>query len=907
MRQAIALLAFNRGLISVLGMARADIKRVAMSAEVSLNWMVRVLGSMMLRPGLGWLGSTAGDAASKFLPFIFSASDTALIEMTNLLMRVWISDALLTRPAVTSAVAGGTFPSAADLTANWTDNDEAGAASAWVAAGQVGFTGTGTKAAIRRQTVAVVEAGVEHALRVVITRDPITIRVGSAALADDYVTEAVLGVGTHSLAFTPAAGNIYIEFSSRLQRIAYVNQCTIEAAGVVTLPTPYITADLGKLRSDQSGDIVYVACKGYQQRKLERRGTGRSFSVVLFQPPDGPFRTANVGVTTMVPSVLSGNGTLTSSLPFFRSGHLGALFAVTSIGQIVTKSMTALNDATNSIKVTGVTTDRAITIVLSALTGTGDTVILERSFDDLTWVAVPGETWVADVTGAYTDGLDNQIVYYRLRCSVYAAGAVAAALNIAIGSVRGVCRLTTITSSVLASMEVIVNFGGLVATNDWEEGSWSDYRGWPTATRFYEGRLWWVGKDLIIGSISDGFESYDPTVIGEAGVINRTIGSGPVDTINFAVALRRLILGGQGAEHSCQSTSFDEPLTPANFNIKKASRQGSSSMVDAIEIDNEALYVQRGGMRVFKLALNYENFIYDYSSEQVSQMVPTIGKPGIVRAAVQRQPDTRVHFVRSDGTVAVLIFDKTENVVCWLNIDSPGAGGKVEDVVVLPSDEGEQEDHVYYVVNRTINGATKRYLERWAFEDQARGDKAQCMLADSYIAGNGAIAGLGSMEGQSVAVWADGQDIGTIDNADGTISYMYTVQGGILNPAPPAVTTWVVGLPYIAPWESAKLVQIQSQLGSSLLDQTIIDGLGIIARDLHPKGLRFGPDFDHLDNMPSVENGMPLDQTITQSDYDEQPFVFPGTWMNDARLCLQAQSPRPVTLLAAICKIDAHD
>lgn len=912
MRQNINLLAFNRGLVSNLGMARADIKRMAMSAAVMTNWICRVLGSMMLRPGTGYIGQPLGAAAARFLPFIFSSSDKALIEMTAGIMRVWIADVLLTRPAVTAAVVGGTFPSAADLAANWTNADEAGATSAWLAAGAVTFTGTGTNAAKRTQTVAVPQPGVEHALHIVVANGPVTIRVGSAAGLDDYITEAALGTGTHSLAFTPTTANFYIEFSNRLPRLTTLSQCIVEGATAVTLPTPYAVADFGNLRFDQSGDIVYIACRGYQQRKIERRGTGRSYSFVLYQPNDGPFRTANVGVTTLTPSALTGNGTLTASAPFFKPGHLGALFAVTSSGQQTTKNMGALNDATPSIRVTDVLTSRAFTIVLTGLTATGNTVVLERSFDDATWIAVPTYTWVADVTTSYTDGLDNQIVYYRLRCSVYAGGLTVATLSYPIGSVRGVARITTVTTNVLANIEILTAFGGTAATNNWEEGLWSSYRGWPTAARFYEGRLYWGGKDKIVGSISDGYESFDPAVTGDSGVINRAIGSGPVDTINFIIALQRLILGGQGAEHSCRSTAFDEPLTPTNFNIKKASRQGSSAMCDAVEIDNKGIYVQRGGIRVFELGFSQEPYSTDYSSTQLSQLIPTIGYPGIVRIAAQRQPDTRVHFVRSDGTVAILVFDATENVICWQNFTS-GGDGFVEDAVVLPSSEGEQEDHVYYVVKRTINGAVVRYLERWATEAQAKGDQPLCMLADAYITYTGAptptIGGLAALEGQTVAVWADGKDVGTVDNADGTLTYTYTVAGGAIT-LPQAANNVVVGIPYVAQWMSSKLVQIQSQIGSSMDDMQAIFEMGVILANSHSRGLRFGSDFDdksHLDSMPSIEDGAPVPPDWVFPDYDGDPFPFPGKWSNDSRLCLQAQSPRPVTMLAAILDVKSND
>ena len=104
-----ALLAFNRGLVSRLALARSDLKRMALSAEEQTNWMPRAMGSMMLRPGMQYLGSTRSDLAAAFIPFIFSATDTAAIELTDSSMRVWVSGAVITRVAVSSAVTNGTF------------------------------------------------------------------------------------------------------------------------------------------------------------------------------------------------------------------------------------------------------------------------------------------------------------------------------------------------------------------------------------------------------------------------------------------------------------------------------------------------------------------------------------------------------------------------------------------------------------------------------------------------------------------------------------------------------------------------------------------------------------------------------------------------------------------------------
>src|SRR5690606_39871563 len=53
--------------------------------------------------------------------------------------------------------------------------------------------GTGTNAAIRDQEITVTETGTEHALRIVVARGPVILRVGSTSGGDDYITETTLG------------------------------------------------------------------------------------------------------------------------------------------------------------------------------------------------------------------------------------------------------------------------------------------------------------------------------------------------------------------------------------------------------------------------------------------------------------------------------------------------------------------------------------------------------------------------------------------------------------------------------------------------------------------------------------------------------------------------------------------
>lgn len=684
-----AILAFNRGLVSRFALARLDMKRMAFSAELMTNWMSRVLGPMGLRAGLGFLGSVAGQA--RMLPFVFSTDDTALVEISNLTIRVWVGDRLISRPGVSTTVTNGNFTT--NLT-GWTDNDEGGAASAWNLNGYMELVGTGTEAAIRDQQVAVVSAdqGTEHSLSIVIAGGPVTLRVGSTAGGDEYVTETSLETGAHSLAFTPS-GNFHIRLMSRAVRATYVDSVTVEGGGVMRIPAPWVTTDLRKIRADQSGDVLFVACKGYQQRRIERRGA-RSWSIVLYQPPDGPFRAENVGPITLTASGLTGNITLTASAPLFRSGHGGALWRMTSEGQRVEEDITAENTFSDPIEVTNVGEGRRFTITR---TGTWSaTVTLQRSIGEVgLWEDVESYTDNASIT--YADELDNQVVFYRIgvKTGDFTSGTVELALFFPLGSITGIVRTLTFSSSTSMSAEVVKDLGGTTATDIWSEGVWSPYRGWPTSVVLYEGRLWWLGKNAVVASISDAFDSFDPSFEGAAGPINRTIGSGPVDDIQWVLPLKRLLVGAEGGEIGIRSTTFDEPITPTNFNIKPVSSQGSSD-VNAAHFDNRGVFVQRCGSRLYELAYSVET--NDYDANDLTAMVPEVGEPGIVAIAVQRQPDTRIHCVRSDGVVAVAVIDRAENVLSWQLIETDGV---VEEVVVLP---GTTEDAVYYVVDRSVNG-----------------------------------------------------------------------------------------------------------------------------------------------------------------------------------------------------------
>lgn len=841
-----------------------------------MNWDPRVLGSMSLRPGMEYTGATKNNNKSRTVPMVFSIDDTARLEITTGVLRIWVEDELVTREAVTAAVTNGTFTT--DLT-GWTDSDEAGAASTWGVLGYLALLGDGTNAAIRDQQVTVNEAGTEHALRVIVARGPVSLRIGSTAGGDEYVEEKTLGTGTYSFVFTPT-GNFHIRLFSRATYTTLVDSVAVEAAGTLELPVPYAEWELPLLRYTPSGQVMFVACRRQQQRVIARHGAG-SWSVSLYEPEDGPFRLINSTPVTLAPSALSGDITLTASKPFFKSGHYNALFRIDSVGQTVTDSFSADNVFSDPIRVTGLDLERVFSIYI---TGTFvGTLTLQRSVAEVgSWVDVFNRT--AGTAENYDDTLDNQIIYYRIgiKTGNYTSGTADITLSYSSGSITGVARCTEFVSTTSVKAVVLKDFGATTESADWWESQWSDYRGWPGGVALFEGRVWFGGLDKLNGSISDAFSSFDDNYEGDAGPISRSIGEGPTENINFLLALGRLIIGTESTSAninpvrmetrsvlSARSSSLDEPLTPTNFNINYANTTG--------------LYVDQSGTRL--MSIDYDATSGGFVCNDITALVPEIAGDGFVALGAQKNPDPRAHCPIADGTAALLVYDQLEEVKCWLKWET---AGEIEDVCVTPR---RGEDAVYYTVKRTINGSTVRYHEKLARVSECRGGTLN-KQADAFYEYSGSatttITGLGHLEGEEVVVWGNGKDLGT-----------YTVSGAQITGLPEAVTGAIVGLGYEARYKSVKQ-SIAAALGVPLNQTKRLDSIGLVLANTHKDGLYFGPDFDHLDPLPAVEDGAVVADNYVWEAYDKDMLPFPGDWDTDCRVCLKATAPKPCTILSCV-------
>lgn len=886
--------AFNTGEVSNAAMARVDQERLRLAAETQKNIIGKVIGSGQFRPGTEYLGRTQNNARARFIPFIRGTTDTALLELTHGYLRFWINDELLTRPAVSSTVTSGEFDSSTGWTLSGVQGGQAVISDGLLTIYTLYIGGY----AYARQAVTTSSTGIVHALSIEVERGTVEFRCGSAAGADDFITTTQLGEGTHSLSFTPTTGTYYIEFYTRSQRIVRVSNCTIESAGVVAIAAPWSESDLRLIKSDQSIDVVFLACGSWQQRKIERRST-TSWSLARYRSDDGPFTSSRTSTVVLAPGALSGNTTMSASRPFFKTTHVGALFKLFHEGQKVAETVSDSDQFTPAVRVSGPeAVDRTVTYTVNG-TWVGD-LRRQRSSDGPDTGFVNISTLTTNGTGSFDDTVTSTMWYrYGFSSGDYSSGGAGINLSYSGGGGTGIARVTGFLSSTSVEIEIIVPFKGVTATPIWYEGDWSDRRGWPTAVAFHDGRLGWARGDKFWLSASDAYYTFgrtDDETITDASAIARSIAtSGAVNTASWMMSLQRLVVGTQGAESVIRANSFDEPITPTNAQIKDASTQGSTTVSPA-RLDKRGIYVQRSGTKLYELFYNFEQ--QDYDSKSLVDMNLGIGGDGFYELAVQRQPETWLWTVRADGECPMLLYDAAEQVKGWMRFVTDGADGIVESVAVLP---GASEDRVYLCAQRTIDGSTVRYVEKVCKFSEAIGG------ATNKMADSGALFA-GPVSSVTMAHLASRTDlIAWATNSDGdqvALSDLVSDGSGVIDLGDTYTNIWC-GLPYTGRYKSAKLAY-GANGGSAILQKKRVGPIGLLLENTHPDALQHGPNFDTLEPMPRVEEGTTISGDVYE-EYDEAAIPFNGEWDTDSRVCLEVRAPYPATLLGLQMMVETNE
>lgn len=411
-------------------------------------------------------------------------------------------------------------------------------------------------------------------------------------------------------------------------------------------------------------------------------------------------------------------------------------------------------------------------------------------------------------------------------------------------------------------------------TDDWRESAWSDEQGWPTSITFYEQRLFF-GKDTEFhGSVIQDYETFSPSYGADPPIdenaVAFVVASQQVNTIQWLAGVDDLFVGTGGAEYRVIAAN-DQGITPSNIPLVREISQYGSSRVHPVRAGDQLLYISanRTKLREFIFSLSEDKF----RPLDITLLAEHIGKRQFVEVAYQQDPDPTVWGVMADGSIAIAAYLKDQDVIGWCKVDTTGL---YESVAVIPHPDGDASQ-VWVVVNRTIGGATKRYIEY--FED--RNAEYGPLYTDSGLSYSGAatatLTGLDHLEGETVNI------VGNMAVYPNQI-----VTSGQVTGLDPQVTTADVGLPYTS---TVKTLRPPLETQNGTLYARPIGTYATVITLLESLGLTYNGDV-----LPFRKMGDPL---------NEPPPIFTGDkevniqgWDAEADVTLQQTQPLPCTILA---------
>ncbi len=206
-----------------------------------------------------------------------------------------------------------------------------------------------------------------------------------------------------------------------------------------------------------------------------------------------------------------------------------------------------------------------------------------------------------------------------------------------------------------------------------------------------------------------------------------------VNAIKHMIVLNKLIIFTSGGEWVVKGDDAGT-LKPSAINADPVSYYGCGDLRPLIT-GNDALYLQARGSVVRDFV---NDSIEGYSSDDLTIFSAHLFDGyEIVDWTYQQTPHSIVWAVRDDGALLGFTYVRKQKMFAWHRHDTDGT---FENVCAIP--EGN-EDALYACIKRTINGTTKRYIER--MNTRQIGDIEDLILMDSALTYDGRNTGATTM------------------------------------------------------------------------------------------------------------------------------------------------------------------
>lgn len=355
--------------------------------------------------------------------------------------------------------------------------------------------------------------------------------------------------------------------------------------------------------------------------------------------------------------------------------------------------------------------------------------------------------------------------------------------------------ITEVTSTTQAKVDMKAKAWATTATTDFRLGAWGDKQGWPTICTIHEQRLCWSGVTnypWIWMSNSFNYHNFSPSdyngVIKDSNAIYYNMSTDKITSIKWLASLGSLIIGTELYEMRMYAAGAG--LSPGDCVVRKETTYGVHDSAPVIA-DDTLIFIQR--LQRSLRAVTYDYTRDAYIGPDLSILAESLTVPGLKKMVHQREPNSIIWVLREDGALLALTYDKEEEVTAWTRCVISGKNAKVVDLVVLPS-AAYRQDMLIMLVEREINGVTRRYMEILSKDLLDDVPLKDIPYLDSAMRYKGAestkITGLDHLEGETVRVMDRGGFHADAEVKEGTIELEYPIKDG-----------WI-GLPYEANFET---------------------------------------------------------------------------------------------------------
>ena len=411
----------------------------------------------------------------------------------------------------------------------------------------------------------------------------------------------------------------------------------------------------------------------------------------------------------------------------------------------------------------------------------------------------------------------------------------------------------------------------------------------PSCVSFFEQRLVFANtnnnpQSLWFSKAGD-YENFT-TGTNAADAMIYTIASNQVNAIQYLKAVRTLVVGTTGGEFTVSADGTDASITPTNVTIKRQSSFGSAG-VDAIPAGNAILFLQKAKRKIRELAYNFDSD--GYVAPDLTILNESVTASGINQMAYQQEPDSIIWCVRDDGVLAGLTYQRAENVTAWHRHIFGGAFGSGNAVCESAASISGTltEDELWVIVKRTINGATKRYVECFSSFDFDETDATSFRFLDSHLTYSGSatttLSGLSHLEGQTVSILADGSV-----HADKTVS-----SGSITLDR--SVTKAVVGLSYDSVLQTMRIEGGAAEGTSQGKTKRISK---VVLRLFETVGVKVGPSLTELETIPFRTTSSSMSSPVDTLLAGDKEIEFRDDYNSDGFIVIKQDQPLPCSILA---------